>query len=375
MSNVLFEPANIKNIRLKNRFVRSATMEGMATSDGLPTAALKRLYCLLADGEVGFIITSGAIIEPYKHFPEAFSSPLAIDEDAKIEVWRDLIGAVHKRGAKIAMQLTYLGRQDIPEWRGSTPVAPSAVPIEKTGVTPREMTIREIKDVVEKFAHACRRVKKAGFDAVQLHGAHGNLINNFMSPFTNIRTDDYGGNTENRARFTVEIVERARDLIGPDFPLMIKMNFNDFTPEGLDVDEAVKIAEIIAQSGIDCIEVSGGTLSESKSNIAVKGIVKREHEAYFRMYSKALKESVSIPVILVGGHRTPEVAANVLEDGAADFISMSRPLVREPGLIKRWKAGKLEKASCISCNQCFDNWIFRPLRCYVDAPLEKMNNQ
>jgi 2,4-dienoyl-CoA reductase-like NADH-dependent reductase (Old Yellow Enzyme family) len=93
------------------------------------------------------------------------------------------------------------------------------------------------------------------------------------------------------------------------------------------------------------------------------------------MYAKALKESVSIPVILVGGHRTPEVAANVLEDGAADFISMSRPLVREPGLIKRWKAGKLEKASCISCNQCFDNWIFRPLRCYVDAPLEKMNNQ
>jgi 2,4-dienoyl-CoA reductase-like NADH-dependent reductase (Old Yellow Enzyme family) len=375
MRNILFEPANIKNIRLRNRFVRSATMEGMASPDGLPTAALKRLYCLLADGEVGLIITSGAIIEPYKYFPEAFSSPLAIDEDAKIEAWRDIIEAVHERGAKIAMQLTYLGRQDIPEWRGSTPVAPSAVPIEETGVTPREMKVREIKEIVEKFAHACRRVKEAGFDAVQLHGAHGNLINNFMSPFTNIRTDDYGGSTKNRARFTVEIVEKARDFIGQDFPLLIKMNFNDFTPGGLDVDEAVNIAEIIAQSGIDCIEVSGGTLSESKSNIAVKGIVKREHEAYFRMYAKALKESVSIPVILVGGHRTPGVAANVLEDGAADFISMSRPLVREPGLIKRWKAGKLEKASCISCNQCFENWIFRPLRCYMDAHLEEMNNQ
>jgi len=374
MNSILFEQASIKNIRLKNRFVRSATMEGMATSDGLPTGALKDLYCMLADGEVGFIITSGAIIEPYKHFPENFSTALAIDENDKIEAWRGIIDAVHERGAKIAMQLTYLGRQDIPEWRGSTPIAPSAVPIQNTGVTPREMTVQDIKDIVEKFAHACRRVKEAGFDAVQLHGAHGNLINNFMSPFTNIRTYDYGGNTENRARFVAEIVDRTRELTGPDFPLMIKMNFNDFIDGGLDVDEAVKIAEIIAQAGIDCIEVSGGTLSESKDHIAVKGITKKEQEAYFRTYAKSLKEHVSIPVILVGGHRTPDVMAKVLEDGAADFISMSRPLIREPGLIKRWKNGKLEKAKCISCNQCFENWIFRPLRCYVEEPLKERHN-
>ncbi len=371
MNSILFEQVNIKNIRLKNRFVRSATMEGMATSDGLPTETLKNLYCTLAEGEVGLIITSGAIIEPYKHFPESLSSPLSIDENTKIEAWRDLIGEVHKRGAKIAMQLTYLGRQDIPEWRGSTPIAPSAVPIQNTGVTPREMTVQEIKYVVEKFAQACHRVKESGFDAVQLHGAHGNLINNFMSPFTNIRTDDYGGNTENRARFVIKIVDRARELIGPDFPLMIKMNFNDFIDGGLDKNEAVEIAEIISRAGIDCIEVSGGTLSESKDHIAVKGIRKKEQESYFRIYAKALKEHVSIPVILVGGHRTPDVMAIVLEDGAADLISMSRPLVREPGLIKRWKNGDLEKAKCISCNQCFENWIFRPLRCYIEEPLEE----
>ena len=371
MNSVLFEQANIRNIRLKNRFVRSATMEGMATPDGLPTEMLKNLYCTLAEGEVGFIITSGAIIEQYKHFPENLSSALAIDEDNKIEAWRDIIDAVHKREAKIAMQLTYLGRQDIPEWRGSTPVAPSAVPIQNTGVMPREITVQEIKYVVREFAQACRRVKEAGFDAVQLHGAHGNLINNFISPFTNIRTDDYGGNTENRVRFVVEIVERTRELIGPDFPLMIKMNFNDFIDGGIDKNEAVEIAEIIVQAGIDCIEVSGGTLSESKDHIAVKGILKKEQEAYFRTYAKALKEHVSIPVILVGGHRTPDVIIRVLEDGAADFISMSRPLIREPGLIKRWKNGDLEKAKCISCNQCFENWIFRPLRCYIDEPLEE----
>ena len=136
MNSILFEPISIKHIRLKNRFVRSATMEGMATSEGLPTGSLKDLYCTLADGEVGFIITSGAIIEPYKHYPANLSSPLAIDENDRIGAWQDLIGAVHEWGTKIAMQLTYLGRQDIPEWRGSTPIAPSAVPIQNTGVTP-----------------------------------------------------------------------------------------------------------------------------------------------------------------------------------------------------------------------------------------------
>ena len=369
MNTILFKPANIKNLQLKNRFVRSATMEGMATSDGLPTQELKELYCMLADAEVGLIITSGTIIEPYKYFPNHLSTALAMDDNSKIAAWQGVIDAVHDRGAKIAMQLTCLGRQDIPEWRGAQPIAPSAVPIQSTGVTPREMTVADIQDRVEKFAHACRRAKEAGFDAVQLHGAHGNLINNFMSPFTNIRTDDYGGSTENRARFVTEIVDRTRELIGPDFPVMIKMNFNDFIDGGLDADEAVKIAEVIAAAGIDCIEVSGGTQSESNDHIAVKGIAETTQEAYFRPYAEALKPRVSIPVILVGGHRTPGVMADIIKEGAADFIAMSRPLIREPGLVKQWKDGRLEKANCISCNQCFDNWIFRPLRCYAEAQI------
>ena len=372
MIGKLFDPVSIKGIQLKNRFVRSATMEGMATIDGCPTQELKELYCKLAEGEVGFLITSGACIEAWKNYPETLGikSPFVMHSDRYIDVWREVIHAVHKRGAKIAMQIGHLGRQDISELRGSAPIAPSAVSIKGNDVAPQEMTVHDIRDIIEKFAQACRRVKEAGFDAVQFHGAHGNLINNFMSPFTNIRTDDYGGTTKNRARFMVDIINRTRQLIGPDYPLMIKMNFNDFVDGGLEKDEAVNIAEIIAQAGIDCIEISGGTLSESKDHIAVKGIIKKEQEAYFRTYAKALKEHVSIPVILVGGHRTPDVMAKVLEDGTTDFISMSRPFIREPGLIKRWKNGNLEKAKCISCNQCFENWIFRPLRCYVEEPLE-----
>lgn len=373
MIEKLFEPASIKGIQLKNRFVRSATAEGMTTFDGHPTQALKEIYCKLAEGEIGLIITCGACIEAWKNYPQTLGllSPLAIYEDRYIETWQKITRAVHERGTKIAMQIGHLGRQDIPELRGSAPIAPSAIPIKGRDVVPQEMNVSDIKEIVEKFAQASRRVKEAGFDAVQFHGAHGNLINNFMSPFTNIRTDDYGGTIENRARFMVDIINRTRQLIGRDYPLMIKMNFNDFVDGGIEKDEAIAIAEIIARAGIDCIEVSGGTLSESKNHIAVKGIHKEEHEAYFQIYAKALKQVVAVPVILVGGHRTPDIMAKIIKDSAADFISMSRPLIREPGLIRRWKNGDLEKAKCISCNQCFENWIFHPLRCYVEEPLEE----
>lgn len=376
MNEKLFEPSSINGIHLKNRFVRSATAEGLTTFDGHPTPELKKIYCKLAEGEVGLIITSGAYIEEWKYYPQTLGmmSPFAIYEDRHIKTWQEITRAVHDRGSKIAMQIGHLGRQDISELRGSEPMAPSAVPIKGSGIVPREMNKNDIKEIVDKFAQACCRVKEAGFDAVQFHGAHGNLINNFMSSFTNIRTDDYGGTVENRARFMVDIIERTRQLVGPDYPLMIKMNFNDFVDGGLEKDEALNISEIITRAGIDCIEVSGGTLSESKDHIAVKGITKKEQEAYFRKYSKALKEHVSIPVILVGGHRSPDVMARVLEDGDADFISMSRPLIREPGLIKKWKNGKPEKAKCISCNQCFENWIFRPLRCYIEEPLTEKHN-
>ena len=371
MTSILFEPATIKGINLKNRFVRSATAEGMTTFDGYPTRALKDLYCKLAEGEVGLIITCGACIEAWKNYPETLGlmSPPVIYDDRYIDAWRTVVSAVHERGAKIAMQIGHLGRQDIPELRGSTPVAPSAVPIGNNRVVPREITVHEIAEVVEKFAQACRRVKETGFDAVQFHGAHGNLINNFMSPFTNQRTDAYGGSLENRARFVVEIVQRARQLVGPAYPLMIKMNFNDFVEGGLQEDDAFHMAEIIVKAGIDCIEVSGGTLSESMNHIAVKGINTEAKESYFGTYAKGLKEHVSIPVILVGGHRTFGVTESLVGEGVADFVSMSRPLIREPQLIRRWKGGDREKAKCISCNQCFENWMFRPLRCYIEEPL------
>ena len=374
MVSILFEPFDIKGIQVKNRFVRSATVEGMGMADGRPSGSLRELYYALAEGEIGLIVTAAALVdgEAYKkrRYVEGRAYDIAMDEDRYIEDWHEVVAGVHERGSRIAMQLVHMGRQENPKIRGSRPVAPSAVPLTNTDIVPREMTVQEIEETVERFAQSCRRVMEAGFDAVQLHGGHGYLISNFISPYANVRTDAYGGSTGNRSRFITEIVRRARELVGEDYPIMIKMNCDEFIEGGLSKDQAVETAKIITEAGIDCIEVTGGTSSDSPLRMAVPGIKRVEQEAYFASYARALKEHVSVPIILVGGLRTPSVMAKVLEEGIADLLSLSRPFIREPGLVKRWKQGDQEKARCISCNKCALYMFKQPLRCYVEEPLE-----
>lgn len=372
MARSLFEPASLAGMELRNRFVRSATAEAMAEDQGRPTRQLAELYTSLAEGGVGLIITSGANIEPWANLPASIGvkAPLSIYDDDFIGPWEPIVEAVHEAGAKIAMQIGHLGRQDVGPLRGSAPLAPSPVPIEATGVTPVEMTKAQIEDVVEKFAQASRRVKEAGFDAVQFHGAHGNLITNFMSPFTNRRSDEYGGGVANRARFVVEMIRRSRQEVGPGYPLLIKLSASDFVEGGLDIGDCAEMAVMMAEAGIDAIEVSGGTLSESPQYISQAKILTKDKEAYFRPFAEAIKESAVVPVILVGGLRTPEVMDTILQDGAADFMALCRPLIREPDLINRWAAGDTSKATCVSCNQCFANWVHHPIRCFADHPLD-----
>lgn len=371
MESTLFEQIEIKGITIKNRFVRSATFEGMATFEGRPTQMLKDLYFNLADGEVGLIITGLTHVDGYKNLPNiaGLPFPLAIDNDLFINDWKKVVDGVHQRDAKIAMQITHLGRQDIPQLR--EPIAPSSVPLENSNIIPREMTLDEIDEMVEKFAHSCRRAKEAGFDAVQLHGCHGYLISNFISPYANIRNDKYGGNTENRTRFILEILKRARELVGHEFPILIKMNCDDFIDGGLQTEEAIDIAQRIVDGGIDCIEVTGGIYSDNPLRISATGINKCEDEAYFQPYAKALKKHIEVPIILVGGNRSYEIMSKLVTDEVTDFISMSRPFIREPGLIKRWKDGDLEKSKCISCNKCSENVTIRSLRCYEEMPLDE----
>jgi 2,4-dienoyl-CoA reductase-like NADH-dependent reductase (Old Yellow Enzyme family) len=367
--SIMFEPVTIKNLKIRNRIARSATFEGMGNAAGEPSERHARLYSELAEAGVGLIFTSAAMVERFKlTLPEGqdIAYPIFIDRDELVELWKPIVAAVQSRGARIAMQIVHPGREEDPGLRlGEPPVAPSPVELPGSGVVPREMTPQEIREMAEKFAQACRRVKEAGFDAVQLHGGHGYMINNFISPYTNQRSDEYGGDTARRARFIVDIVRRAREFVGNDYPIMIKMNCDDFVPGGLVSEEAARVASVIEAGGIDCIEVTGG-MPESRERMPTKGINKQEKEAYLRPYAEALRPAVSIPLILVGGMRSPRVIEKILSDGTADMVSMSRPFIREPRFLERWKQGDRKKATCVSCAKCAEHVFSKPLRCYVE---------
>ena len=222
------------------------------------------------------------------------------------------------------------------------------------------MTDAEILAVIEAFTKAAVRAKKAGFDGVQLHCAHGFLLSNFISPYTNRRTDRWGGSVENRARIVMEIVRRIKEEIGNDFPVLVKLNATDgFRPGslkaelGLDISQSVEIAKLLEQAGVCAIEVSGG-IGEAGGVTIRTAINSPAKEAYFKEYSKAIKSAVNIPVILVGGIRSLSIIDYLLENGFADLISMSRVFISEPDIVLKFKSGEAKKARCVSCNLCFD---------------------
>jgi 2,4-dienoyl-CoA reductase-like NADH-dependent reductase (Old Yellow Enzyme family) len=216
------------------------------------------------------------------------------------------------------------------------------------------MTILEIDKVVTAFGEAAARGKRAGFDGVQLHGAHGYLLSQFLSPFFNQRTDRYGGNLENRARLLLEVVQAVRKEVGEGYPLLVKINSEDFVENGLTADESLEVCAMLEKAGVDAIEMSGGTVYASGKYSSLRtGVAKsQESESYYREAAARYKQRIGIPLLLVGGIRSLEAAGSIVHDGVADFISLCRPLISEPDLIGRWKAGDRRPALCISCNGC-----------------------
>ena len=345
----LFETTEIKGMQLANRFVRSATWEGMAAEDGACTTRLVELMAQLTQGGVGLIITGHAYI---RQDGQAGPWQLGINKDELINGLREMTHAVHNCGGRIVLQITHAGFFAKYKLTGQTPIAPSHV--EGIAKSPRrEMTIEKIQDIVETFVKAARRAKEAGFDGVQLHAAHGYLLSQFLSPFFNKRRDLYGGSVENRTRVLLEVLKGIRLAVGPEFPILIKMNSRDFLKGGLTLDESLKSGIMLQQGGIDGIELSGGTIVSGKSGPSRNGIKSEENEAYFKDAAKVFKEKLDVPIILVGGIRSFQLAEQLIREEYADYISMSRPFIREPDLIKRWKSGDLRKAKCISDNQCF----------------------
>lgn len=344
MDTILFSPGNIGNLVLKNRLVRSATHDVLCDREGFPTEESVSLYNQLADGEIGLIIAGVALVQKSKQ-------NYLMDDDRYIEPWKKITQKIHERGSAIALQLSHPGRQALPEMLGLDPIGPSAIPVESSWPTPKEMTIEEIEKMIERYAQGSRRAKEAGFDGVQIHAGHGYLISSFLSPQANIRKDKYGGSTSKRMRFLERIIDRTRELTGPDYPIMLKLNFNDGIQGGLGPVEAADIAEGVASKNVDAIEVTAGTMA-SKEKICPPGIKDEKDEACNRKYAAMLKHRVQIPVILVGGNRSPAVMSDLVRGGVTDFVSMCRPFIREPSLVAEWKMGRTGKAKCISCNSC-----------------------
>ncbi len=390
----LFEKTAIKSMELKNRLVRSATVERMCDDGGLPTQDLYGLYGRLAKGGVGLIITGMTYVSPDgKTFP---TGSAGIDTDESVAAWRALTDHIHSlgTGVKIAMQIAHGGRQTTRAAIGQTPMAPSAVTDGSNFVTPREMTEDDIEPTIEAFAQAARRVKESGFDAVQLHGGHGYLVNGFLNPHTNRRTDRWGGSLENRMRFVSEIYSRSRKLVGNDFPILIKTSAYDHMKKGIKIDEGIRAAERLAAMGIDGIEVSCGIAEDGMSTLRGRlpldvliedlgmfrknalmrfvmrrfgdRIMKTEpfHEDYNRSAARAIKERVTVPVFAVGGIIRPKTMEDIVASGDADYISLSRSLIYSPIFPRKIQEGSREPSGCIHCNHCLFYLSLGPLRCY-----------
>jgi 2,4-dienoyl-CoA reductase-like NADH-dependent reductase (Old Yellow Enzyme family) len=346
----LFESSTINGMPLSNRFVRSATWEGMCEKDGRPTSKLAACYRNLAVGGIGLIITGYAFVRPDgKQMP----GKMGIHTDDFAADMRSLTRAVHEEGGKICIQLVHAGGQTTAKTAGRRPLAPSAVKVDQFPEEPEAMSKKDIDEIVAAFGQAARRAKEYGFDAIQLHAAHGYLINQFLSPLTNRRADSYGGPVENRCRFLAEVYRCVRSEVGPDFPVLAKINGSDNLAGGLDLSDAIHAALILDKEKIDAIEVSGGTAASGDHGPVRTGIKTPAQEAYNLASAREIKKTVRCPVMAVGGFRSIEVVNKaVLEDGI-DYVSMSRPFIREPHLIKRWQDGDLSQARCISCNGCF----------------------
>jgi 2,4-dienoyl-CoA reductase-like NADH-dependent reductase (Old Yellow Enzyme family) len=347
--SILFTPAKIGLLSIPNRFVRSATHEYLAEEDGTVTPRLAALYRELAEGEVGLIISGH-----FNVLADGKASPrqTGIFEDRFIEGLKALPRAVHEFPTRIFAQLAHAGRQTKTSLIGVTPIAPSAVFEPSVKLMPREATSTDIARIIDAFVQAARRAREAGFDGAQLHAAHGYLLSAFLSAYTNRRTDEWGGSTEKRSRIVVEIIRavKARD---PLFPLIVKLNSDDFLEGGLRPEESVVIARLLEAAGLDAIEVSGGTAEAGKGSIW-SGLRTEADEGYFVPAAERIKAAVRIPVFGLGGNRTFAVLERFVREGRVDFISLSRPLIREPRLVRRFRLGEIDKSSCISCNKCMN---------------------
>jgi 2,4-dienoyl-CoA reductase-like NADH-dependent reductase (Old Yellow Enzyme family) len=351
---MLFESTIIGGIKTSCPIIRSATFEGMADSAGHPTERLVHQYETLADGGVGIIITgmmAASTMEPHQH------CQIQIDTDDCTAPLADLVSHVHARGGKIIAQIVIMGSAIlVPEGENRIIISPSGVAELSVGQKESQaLSIAAIRQLVADSAQAALRAKTAGFDGVQFHSAHGYLASKFLTPYYNQRTDEYGGSLKNRAHFLLESIDAIRAAVGPDFPIWVKLNCADFMKQPcLTFEESKQVMRWLGAHGVNAIEVSGGNTSSLPRQGPIRAIRRTKEPMYFARYAaEAAAALPNIDIGVVGGFRKLEEIQLCLQKDHLAFISLCRPFLRQPDLLRRWQNGDTEPATCISCSRCF----------------------
>lgn len=346
-----FSPFTINGLTLQNRSVRSAVWEGMADDDGRVTRRLVDTMVRLARNRVGLIITGHTFVHP---LGKAGPWQTGVCSDDMLPGLREMAAAVHDAGGRICLQLAHAGGHAATRLTHYQALGPSTFK-GRFGDMCREMSAEDIQIVIDAMVGAARRAQTAGFDAVQIHAAHGYLLSQFLSPSTNHRRDNYGGSLANRARLVCDVIREVRRVVGTDFPILIKMNSEDFVEKGFQQEDMLQVATLVADAGADAVEMSGGTVVNPQETHCARKVHPAcpEEEVYYRRAAQAFKAAVALPLILVGGIRSLAVAEQLIVDGTADLIAFGRPLISEPDLIRRWQTGNRNVSACISCNRCY----------------------
>ncbi|MFX0066724.1 MAG: FAD-dependent oxidoreductase [Candidatus Hermodarchaeota archaeon] len=357
----LFEPIQIRNMELKNRIAMPAMVLGYA-EDGYVTQRLIDFYSTRAKNDVGLIIVGGCYTE---NLGKTIDTMIRIDKDDAIPGLSNLAKAIHDGGAKCAAQLYHSGRYAFSFVIGETPVSASAVPSKLTRETPREMTKEDILQTEENFAQAALRAKKAGFDAVELIASAGYLIPQFLSPITNKRDDEYGGDLNNRMRFGIECIQAIREKIGDNYPLFMRLSGDDMVPGGNTYQEVREYAPIFAEAGVDLFNVTGGW-----HETRVPQITMNVPQGSYIWLAENVKEVVDIPVMACNRITDPLIAEQALLENRADLVGIGRSLICDPEWAKKAKKRAFQDIRrCIGCNQgCFDHILMmQPVECLANA--------
>ncbi|MCU0664284.1 MAG: twin-arginine translocation signal domain-containing protein [Myxococcota bacterium] len=355
----IFSPGRLGSVELKNRLVRAATEEAYCT-DGIPQAEYLKVMTDLSKGGVGMILCGVATLTE----EDSLSFELAAHDDKLLpglKQIRQAVGAADKT-CKLFAQIGHTGHRYV----GGLRVGPSDVSWPGDIYPMRALSVAEISAIVNAFAQGARRFQEAGWDGIELHGAHGYLLSTFLSPYTNKRTDSYGGSVQGRVQIIREIMEKTRAAVGPDFPILIKINSDDrggSEPDdlqgGINKQIFLETAAELDKMGFDGLDVSGNDCVQPGVNTA-------EKQSYFLDAASAL--DVSMKVILTGGNRNATRLNSILKTSGADFLGIARPLIREPDLPSKWKTGQATDPKCISCNLCADPMtIITGLRCHQET--------